>query len=162
MFASRSELLAILRPGLICAEVGVDEGYFSREVMQCVAPKELHLFDLRPLPEVTGATPHNGDSATEMAKMPNNYFDWIFVDGDHTILGVQRDVEAAIPKLKALGILAFHDYILFDHIANHSPYGVIHEVNRLCNEGWQMVAFALEEKMFCSVALQRNHGGQQC
>jgi len=41
---------------------------------------------------------------------PDNYFDFIFIDGDHTYESVVNDLHAWYPKLKKNGIFAGHDY----------------------------------------------------
>jgi len=39
----------------------------------------------------------------------NNYFDFIFIDGDHTYKGVKRDIRAWKPKIKKNGWIIGHD-----------------------------------------------------
>ncbi len=41
--------------------------------------------------------------------------DYLFIDGDHTLEGVQRDFQMYSPLVRSGGIIAFHD------IATHSP-----------------------------------------
>jgi hypothetical protein len=47
----------------------------------------------------------------EVAKdFRDDYFDFIFIDADHTYEGVRKDIEAWYPKLKKGGIISGHDY----------------------------------------------------
>jgi len=49
--------------------------------------------------------------STEIAgTFSNQFFDLIFIDGSHEYEEVKADIEAWWPKLKDLGIMAFHDY----------------------------------------------------
>ena len=40
----------------------------------------------------------------------NEYFDLIFIDGDHRYEAVKKDIELWLPKVKVNGILSGHDY----------------------------------------------------
>lgn len=40
----------------------------------------------------------------------NGYFDFIFIDGDHSYESVKQDIEMWLPKLKEDGVLAGDDY----------------------------------------------------
>lgn len=42
----------------------------------------------------------------------NDYFDFIYVDGDHSYDGVKRDLTEFLPKLKKGGIIAGHDWVV--------------------------------------------------
>lgn len=41
----------------------------------------------------------------------DGYFDFIYVDGEHTYEGAKRDITQFLPKLKPGGIMAGHDYV---------------------------------------------------
>ena len=41
---------------------------------------------------------------------PDNHFDFIYIDGDHEYESVYTDIKLYLPKLKATGIFAGHDY----------------------------------------------------
>ncbi len=44
-------------------------------------------------------------------QFPNEFFDWIYLDADHSYEGCTNDLEAWYPKLKKGGVFAGHDYI---------------------------------------------------
>jgi len=72
---------------------------------------------------------HKGDSSIILSEeFPDGYFDVIYIDGDHTLEGVEKDSRQAVKKLKPDGYLVFNDYIMFDYIGS-CPYGVVHVVN---------------------------------
>ena len=54
-----------------------------------------------------------------------------------------------------LGLLVFNDYIMVDHHYG-TPYGVVRAVNELVTASdWKVVGFALQQQMFCDIALCR-------
>ncbi len=44
------------------------------------------------------------------AVFPDNFFDLVYIDADHTYDAVQADLKAWWPKVKVSGVLAGHDY----------------------------------------------------
>lgn len=65
--------------------------------------------------------------SVDAAKLfPENHFDLIFIDADHSYEAVKADIEAWWPKLKVGGILCFHDY---DHNGRSWPgvHDAVHE-----------------------------------
>lgn len=51
----------------------------------------------------------SGDYFLRTPRRPQ--FDFIYVDGDHTAVGVLEDAVAAFPRLKVGGLLGFDDYL---------------------------------------------------
>jgi hypothetical protein len=41
---------------------------------------------------------------------PDAYFDWVYVDGDHSYEGCSRDLELYAPKVRSGGFLLVDDY----------------------------------------------------
>ena len=129
---NRLALIDRLEKGGVIAEVGVDRGDFSLELLNRCAPLKLHLFDMdierlvNPiiLEELNNGSnrikTHVGDSGLNMSRLPDKYFDAIYIDGDHRYEGVKRDIEASIPKLKKHGVLIFNDYSVW------SPSSMFH------------------------------------
>jgi hypothetical protein len=163
MFANRRSMLMSLEKRGVWVEVGTYEGAFAREIKKICDPRELHLIDIdlthlrekQYVQETEVIRFHQGLSADILSSFPDAYFDYIYIDADHDLWAVTRDVEAAKPKLKLNGWLIFNDYIYFSH-TDMRPYGVVPVVNALCvEEKWEMVAFALQFKMYCDVAIRR-------
>jgi len=90
-----------------------------------------------------------------LGSFPDEYFDWIYIDAQHTYDGVKRDIAAARRKIKADGLLVFNDYTMWSYV-EMQPYGVVAAVNELCiEEGWEIVYLALPSHMYCDVAVRR-------
>lgn len=160
VFVDRFTMMQALATGPVGAEIGVQHGTFSRFLLDNSPCLELHLFDrvghlLRPDVLSDGRTTfHKGDSSSELAKLPDSHFDWIYIDGDHSYKGASRDARVAIDKVKPGGILVFNDYTPWSPVEG-IPYGVIATFNELINEGHDMVAIALGFHGYFDVALRR-------
>ncbi|SRR5712692_4490822 len=53
---------------------------------------------------------HRSPSADIRSAFPDDYFDWIYIDGDHTYEFVKKDLESFYPKVKKGGYIAGDDY----------------------------------------------------
>jgi len=158
--ASRNELVKNLPRGGRVAEVGTYRGQFARHILGSCDPAELHLIDLdfSPLdPELAAdarVTMHRGLSHERLARFPDDHFDWIYVDGDHSYGGASRDAQIAASKVKPGGHLVFNDF------AHADPYLGAYGVHRAVVEfavtrGWKFVWWAYEPNALYDVALQR-------
>lgn len=169
------------RNPVVC-EVGVALGDFSEFMLSALRPREfigMDLFGLheletlwgRPTREIFEGKTHaqyycdrfashpvrvmEGDSVAALASLPDGIADLIYIDGDHSYEGVKRDAAQAIKKVKSDGLVIFNDYIMYDHLQG-GEYGVVPAVNELVNEtDWRIVGYALQHRMFCDIALQR-------
>ena len=168
LFEDRRQMLSLVSRNGVGAELGVFRGDFSEVLLEALSPKRLVLidraFNLNPKERFGAAIQAGqvevitGDSSSELSKYPDELFDWIYIDGDHSYEGVTKDAAVAKSKVRSSGCLMFNDYKMGDH--NHPegfyPYGVIHAVNELCiQDGWEMVGFAFHFQMYCDVALRR-------
>jgi len=160
IYNSRNTLLEDLPKNKVIAEVGTQYGAWAKKILKTCDPAELHLFDRKfniTDPSVTNSScvvTHEGDSSTNLSKVPDSYFDWIYIDGDHSYKGVKKDIEQAVKKVKRDGILVFNDYITWSPL-EVIPYGVVTAVNELILDGWEMVALALSPHAFWDVAVRR-------
>ena len=171
MFVDRAAMVRALVPlGGIGAEVGVWDGDFSAILLQILAPVRLYLIDIairervmtRFADKLGGPilTAHQGDGVEVLRQFPDEHFDWIYVDGDHSYSGVRRDAEIAVRKIKPAGVLFFNDYTMGDHNVPEGfySYGVIPVVNDLClHNGFEMIGFAFQPEMYCDVAIRRRN-----
>lgn len=57
---------------------------------------------------------------------PDNYFDFIYIDADHSYAGIKRDLNCWWPKLKLGGIIGMHDYENVFH--SNVDFGVVRYV----------------------------------
>ena len=139
LYATRNDLLHLLPPNAVIAELGVFEGDFS-DILLTLEPHELHLVDLwagpmecgdkdgnhiklltddemqqvfRRLTRKYARKPvklHRLDVLTALAGLNDDYFDLIYVDADHSYEAVRSHLEAAATKVKPGGFLGGHDY----------------------------------------------------
>lgn len=54
---------------------------------------------------------HRMDSIEAALMFPDDYFDWIYIDADHSFEGCSDDLKAWWPKLRKGGLFAGHDYM---------------------------------------------------
>jgi Methyltransferase domain len=176
--------LALPAHPCIC-EVGVALGTFSKHLIQTLRPSSFHgldLFMLHLQAELWGqktsdvllgmthadfyrhtmkdqpavVSVREGPSQETLAQYPDEYFDMIYVDADHTYAGVKADAELAARKVKPAGVLVFNDYLFFDPLLN-AEYGVVPVVNEMvAHQGWKVIGFALQKHMFCDIAIRRS------
>lgn len=161
----RLTLIEQLPKGGVVAELGTLHGEFAREILRTVDPTELHLVDheLQPRARELATDPtfngrvhvHAGDSVQTLETFADGYFDWIYIDAQHTYEGVRRDIAAAVRKVKADGLLVFNDYTPWSYV-EMQPYGVVAAVNELCVEqAWEIVYLALPPHLYCDVAVRK-------
>jgi hypothetical protein len=163
---NRDVMLEYMPKSAVCAEVGIWQCAYSTKIMKTTQPAMLHLIDIDPAAiecanevfarEIANGTAavHLGDSSALIASMPDHYFDWIYVDGDHSYEGVKRDLAAALPKLKPGGLVAMNDYIYFEP-SGFSKYGVVEAVNEFCiDHDFELLYFALHGRTYHDVVLR--------
>jgi hypothetical protein len=98
---------------------------------------------------------HVGRSADTVGAVADALFDLVYVDAGHFYEDVKADAREAMRVAKPGGVIIFDDYIMFDHWTG-DPYGVVQAVNEMIIEtDWKVIGFALNEQMFCNIALSR-------
>jgi len=157
---SRHELVKNLPRQARVAEVGTYRGDFARHILDACEPAELHLIDID-VSLLEGAVTndsrvsvHEGVSQETLALFPDNHFDWIYIDGDHSYEGVSADARIAADKVKTGGYLVFNDF------AHADPYLGAYGVHRAVVEfavtrGWKFIWWAYEPNGLYDVALQK-------
>jgi SAM-dependent methyltransferase len=160
---SRHELVKNLPRHARVAEVGTYRGDFARHILDACEPAELHLIDIDVSlldPAVTNdsrVSIHQGSSQEMLAPLPDDHFDWIYIDGDHSYEGASGDARVAAVKVKPGGYLVFNDF------AHADPYLGTYGVHRAVVEfavirGWKFVLWGYEPNGLYDVALQRPAG----
>ena len=122
-----------IKENAVCAEIGVWQGRFSRGILK-KKPQKLHLID----PWIHQDYTHRGynigqekmddiyNSVCEQfagepcveihrnlsleVDFPEEYFDWVYIDGDHNYEIVLKELEFYFPLVKKGGFLCGDDY----------------------------------------------------
>ena len=177
---NRSIMLSKLKKGGKVAEIGVDRGEFSELILKMSEPTLLHLIDIWSSKRyheglfeiVTGKFGELIDSgrvqvhrklSTDAAQdFEDNYFDWIYIDTDHTYETTRTELIKFASKVKHDGIIAGHDYCICNsskagrNLGNLMRYGVIEAVHEFCVEyEWELAYLTLEPMENQSFAIRR-------
>lgn len=163
----RIKMLHEIPKGGVCAEIGILNGDYSRHILDIVKPQKLHLIDFDPKSikvvrkrfedeiEQNLVEVHKEDSSTWLSSIPDETFDWIYIDSDQRYEGVKRNLEAAHNKLKPDGLISLNDYIFFGS-SDLTKYGIIEATNEFCIEyDYELVHFALHGRMYNDVTIRR-------
>ena len=161
IFETRERMVRFCVPSnSIIGEVGVFKGEFAK-FLHSLNPQKLILFDLFQGVTVSGDQDGNnvqyanlddeyknisnwaltqqnivlekGDSSLMLFNYPNEFFDMIYLDGDHSYEGVKKDLEQAILKVKKGGWIMGHDYEMnMIKAQNTYTFGVKQAVDEFC------------------------------
>lgn len=153
----RIELIKQLPTKAVVAEIGVNEGDFSQQILSVCAPQKLVLIDVWASKRYHGglfekvknrfaAEIKNGTieiirdlSFGAIASCENHFFDWVYLDTDHSYATTHRELELLRLKMKPGGIIAGHDYIIGNWNGG-IRYGVIEAVRAFCIKyNWEMI-----------------------
>lgn len=124
--------LTLIKPSDLCAEIGVWKGEFSQEILT-QKPKELHLVDpwihqthkwvqwakgeavkqaykevLGKFSNINNVHIHKENSCA--INIGENYFDWVYIDADHSYESVKKDLQHWFRQVKNGGFLCGDDY----------------------------------------------------
>ena len=167
---TRMHLLGCLPRGGVAAEIGVAFGNFTNEILERNKPEKLHLVDAwetgryqQGLEQIhkrfsdqisCGAIEINkGLSTDRLPEFPDGYFDWVYIDTDHSYATTRNELRLAAKKIKPGGYIAGHDFTSGNPTKALS-YGVIEACNEFCvNEGWEYAYLTLEPSGHFSFAL---------
>lgn len=156
LIKTREQLLEIIPKNSIGVEIGVFKGDFSRIIFQTINPKLFYLID--PWEGKIESGDKNGNNieyidgnhyyinniikeflfypqikilkhySDIINLFPNNYLDWIYIDGAHDYSTVKHDLISSYPKIKQNGYIMGHDYTI-----NMFP-GLVKAVDEFCLE----------------------------
>src|SRR6056297_2247811 len=113
LLLNRIELLKKLGKKGVIAELGVDKGEFSENILQISEPSSLHLIDL------WGSERYDDSKFKSVRSKFSKYFDWIYIDTDHSYETTKEELFKYAPKVKDHGIIAGHDYSLGNWIKEY-------------------------------------------
>ena len=169
LFETREQMVELLvRPDSAIAEIGVFKGTFSKFLYEHLQPSKLVLFDLFEGQMCSGNQDGNfveytdlakdfvqiqewakskpeivfekGDSSTLLSRYPDQFFEMIYIDGDHSYGGVKRDLEQAVKKVKPGGWIMGHDYEMnMNKAKTVYNFGVKRAVDEFCETYKQTV-----------------------
>lgn len=173
VLADRQELLKYLPQGGIVAELGVDQGDYSEIIYKLNKPQKLHLIDVwgsnrynkqkQELVERKFSSPISkkeveinlGLSTEVVNEFKDEYFDWIYIDTDHSYKMTKQELELWFPKVKQGGIIAGHDFII-GNWNGMIRYGVIEAVQEFCVKyNYELVYLTAEFHQAPSFAIKR-------
>jgi predicted O-methyltransferase YrrM len=166
----RFELLRRMPSGGIAAEVGAAFGDFTVRILDLARPSKLHLVDaweasryemgLAAIQAQFGEriaagelVINRGYSTDVLAEFPDGYFDWVYIDTNHTYETTAAELRLAAAKVKPGGLIAGHDFCV-GNVVKPIPYGVIEACAEFCvRDGWQYRYLALDPKGHFSFAV---------
>jgi len=78
-------------------------------------------------------------TSSEASKLfEDEYFDWIYIDADHSYEGVKKDISMWWPKLKKGGLFSGHDFDPSHNDSNYVKYGVKRAVEEFFGENFKL------------------------
>lgn len=174
VIVNREQLLSLLPQQGICAEIGVDKGEFSELILKITKPRKLHLVDawgdsnryhdgLKLIVEDTFKDEikenlveiNLGYSTDVLAKMPDDYFDWVYIDTDHSYKTTAQELKILNKKVKPGGIICGHDYIMGNWVGS-VRYGVMEAVHEFCLQyNWELLYLTINKNEMPSFSIRR-------
>lgn len=173
LLLNRDTLLKKMPKGSVVGEIGVDKGEFSRSIYNEAKPDKLHLIDIWNTEryndgkfqmvrqafsneiEEGRVQIHRKLSTEAVDDFDDNYFDWIYIDTDHSYETTRDELNLYAPKLKEGGIIAGHDYEQGNWITTYR-YGVIEAVHEFCvNNNWELLYLTAEPTENKSFAIRK-------
>lgn len=169
---NRKELLKKLPPNGVIAEIGVYLGDYALEMLEATTPSKLFLVDrwdgpfkqCKPVVDKKFAEEvKNGrvtimqqDSLEALRSFDDEFFDWIYLDSDHSYAHTKLELEIACKKIKKGGLICGHDYTKGVWEAWWYRFGVIEAVNEFClNHGYEFAFLTLDKGGFFSYAIRK-------
>jgi hypothetical protein len=172
LLPNRSVLLERLPKNGIVAEVGVAFGDYTREILRVNTPNELHLIDswaskryehgletiqkeFADLIKDERLQIHRGLSHERLKDMPDYFFDWVYIDTNHSYGTTFKELRICHSKVKPTGRISGHDFCT-GNVVDPVPYGVIEACNKFCVDfGWCYEYLTIESHGHFSFCLKR-------
>jgi hypothetical protein len=171
--STRDELLDMLPKNLKAVELGVLMGDFAETILKQNKPSELILIDTWEGGIFSGDVDGNNaglydgenlykfvlnrfkdfqnvkifrNRTEKILDFENEYFDFIYIDADHSYESVKNDLENCYMKIKNGGYLAGHDYGINPSKAHNSyDFGVKRAVDEFCITFNQKIKYICED-----------------
>jgi len=169
---ARLDMLEQLPKNATVAEIGVAKGRFSEKILDLCSPKKLHLVDswstrmfdtsarswvekkFKEQIKLGVVDINHGKSADILNGFPDNYFDWVYIDTDHTYTTTKMELELCRQKVKPGGIISGHDYTS-RHYRKGNSFGVVEAVNEFCCKyNWEFVFLTHETHRHISFGIR--------
>ena len=168
----RLDLLNRLPKQAVVAEIGVAFGDFSKEILARCDPSRVYLIDAwegdryapgletirKDLAEEIASRKvriAQSYSTTKLRQFPDTFFDWVYIDTNHTYKTTWSELVICDNKVKPDGRIAGHDFCT-GNVIEPVAYGVIEAVTRFCSEfNWQFEYLTLESHGHFSFCLKR-------
>lgn len=158
----------------VYAELGVDEGVFSKMLFEICQPETLHLVDIwgdsryhdskrraveklfREAIDRKTVIIHHTSSIQAADSFEDDFFDCVYIDTDHSYETTLSELRAYASKVKPGGYLAGHDYIQGNWI-DMQRYGVREAVSQFLSEqtDWVFAFITMEVTEPPSFALKK-------
>jgi len=124
-------------------EIGVKEGKFSDIILRKSKLQTLvsldawnNILDMQEAFKRLARRPRSvcvkAESKTGVNIFQDNFFDFIYIDANHTFKFIAEDLKNWWPKLKPGGLISGHDYQKHTH--NKQVFGVVEAVDRFVKE----------------------------
>jgi hypothetical protein len=172
LLPDRNMMLDRMQTGATVAEIGVAFGDFSKEIMTRCTPKHLHLIDAwsseryqdgikRIKSEMSAEVSsgsiliHQGISTEVLPSFDDSFFDWVYIDTNHTYDTTLHELEICDRKVTQQGRIAGHDFCT-GNVIDAVPYGVVEAVTKFCKDkNWQFEYLTAESRGHFSFCLMR-------
>jgi len=169
---NRNELLYRIASNGTAAEIGAAFGNFSGEILSRNRPKELHLIDAwageryeAGLAKIKECFPkeiasgrlkiHRGLSIEKLPEFADGFFDWVYIDTNHSYGTTWKELQISHSKVKSSGRIAGHDFCT-GNVIDPVPYGVVEAVTKFCKDyHWQFEYLTVESNGHFSFCLMR-------
>lgn len=171
IFSNRLQLLQslVLPESPTCIELGVDKGNFSLSILESLKPRQLVLTDLD-LSKISDLNRqklqesiqsgvvilHETTTLQSLSQHPDDYFDLIYIDANHSYRDVLSDLQLSHKKLSKTGFLVLNDYTVWSPSAccTNGVARAAHEF-LISNGSYKIHSMALHPLFYNDLALCR-------
>ncbi|MFC1841576.1 class I SAM-dependent methyltransferase [Candidatus Dependentiae bacterium] len=167
---TRTDFLKLMPKNGIVAEIGVWDGQFAEKILKYCNPEKLYLIDcwqnqsetvypdglnihfnnkyleklhqsvVRKFAHDPRVTVIKAFSPQATDLFENDFFDWVYIDGNHKYEAVSKDLPAWYEKVKTGGVISGHDYVIMSY------FGVVPAVNEfLFNNNLELLYLTVEQ-----------------